>query len=359
MSGDPKGSGTAGEAVVSHLRHRVSDLEADNKKLKDRLMILEGSNNAANEAIITADQRGKIIVANGAAEAMFGPMVGQDIKSLVLKCVKEPILPRTGVSVVQKMPLPYGFELLARLEDVTNDQVFKEGITERVEIERPLLGDSRDVRISMHYVRDDNGFPFLMHMTLVDIGELLKEVAGLETKGTFERVFKREASRRFRSKQAGREPAPLTMAIIDIDNFKTFNDSYGHLVGDKVIRRVGLLVKGMAKRGGDLAARWAGDEFIVMIEANLGVAEKIISNFLEEVRGIILNAVHKDTKVFEPVFVTVSVGFTNYVTDEDIRSTFERADQALYASKEAGRNRAAHMEGYRRITDEFEAVEVK
>ena len=126
---------------------------------------------------------------------------------------------------------------------------------------------------------------------------------------------------------------PLSLILMDIDNFKSLNDTYGHLFGDKILSGMGEIIKS-AIRMQDTAYRYAGDEFtIILPETEL---EKAIA-VAERVR----QAIENETQVLSdprPLKVTVSIGVVEYLTDEEIKSFVHRADSAMYESKRKGRN---------------------
>jgi len=126
---------------------------------------------------------------------------------------------------------------------------------------------------------------------------------------------------------------PLALLLLDIDNFKMYNDTYGHLEGDKVLIRIGQIIQSCL-RTMDFAFRYGGEEFTVILpettaeEAN-NVAHRIktaveFENFFPEPE----NAVN----------VTISIGVTEYYNKEQLSAFIKRADQAMYLSKEKGRN---------------------
>lgn len=126
---------------------------------------------------------------------------------------------------------------------------------------------------------------------------------------------------------------PLTIAIFDIDHFKNINDTYGHQAGDRVIKVIG---RSIAKRlrEVDFFCRYGGEEFVALMpETDSATALAV----LEKVRDAIANAAfnYKD----QPMAITLSVGLTEFRTNDSLESAFERADQALYTAKSEGRNR--------------------
>jgi len=127
---------------------------------------------------------------------------------------------------------------------------------------------------------------------------------------------------------------PLALILMDIDNFKSLNDTYGHLFGDKILSGIGEIIK-LAIRTQDTAYRYAGDEFtIILPETELEMAISVA----ERVR----QAIEIETQALsypKPLKVTVSIGVVEYLTDEDIKSFVHRADSAMYVSKKRGRNK--------------------
>ncbi len=129
---------------------------------------------------------------------------------------------------------------------------------------------------------------------------------------------------------------PLSLLMIDIDHFKNINDTHGHLIGDRVIRFLAQVLRQNIK-GKDMAARYGGEEFVVML-TNTGLrgAEAVAEGIRQAVADAKL--VRSDNK--QPLGrITVSLGVTEYLPGEDPVETVNRADQALYQSKQNGRNR--------------------
>jgi diguanylate cyclase len=129
---------------------------------------------------------------------------------------------------------------------------------------------------------------------------------------------------------------PLTLLITDIDHFKRFNDSYGHLTGDQVLRLVALSVKQNVK-GADLAARFGGEEFAVILpntpmRSALTVAEHIR-------RAVMSKELVKRSTGENLGRVTISIGVASYRPGDTYASLIDRADTCLYAAKRGGRNK--------------------
>ncbi len=149
-------------------------------------------------------------------------------------------------------------------------------------------------------------------------------LTGLANRREFSSVLTREVerSRRFGS--------PLSVIMCDIDHFKRVNDTFGHDVGDLVLRGVSELVT-RNTRSLDVAARWGGEEFMILLPQTGLDAAGIVA---EKLRAVV--AGHRFEKAGR---VTLSFGVTGYTRSEDVEAMLKRADQALYAAKRNGRNR--------------------
>lgn len=126
---------------------------------------------------------------------------------------------------------------------------------------------------------------------------------------------------------------PLSLLLIDIDNFKSYNDRFGHLDGDKVLSGFGEIIS-KCLRGMDSAYRYGGEEFTILLpETPISEAVKVaerIQNILTETQFRSMTGALSQ--------ITVSIGITEYSTDEDLSSFILRADRAMYLSKDKGKN---------------------
>jgi diguanylate cyclase len=157
-------------------------------------------------------------------------------------------------------------------------------------------------------------------------------LTGLKNRRAFDATLHEACS------QANKPNTTLSLLLIDIDHFKDVNDTYGHLIGDKVIRSVGALLSANIK-GKDTVARMGGEEFAVLLpETPLANAERVG----EVLRAAIERSRLKRADTGETVGrVTVSIGVAAYQPGESNDNFIERADKALYLSKKAGRNRVS------------------
>jgi diguanylate cyclase len=129
---------------------------------------------------------------------------------------------------------------------------------------------------------------------------------------------------------------PLSLLMFDIDHFKSFNDSYGHLTGDQVLRLVGMSLKQTIK-GQDITARYGGEEFAVVLP-NTALRQAL--TVADHIRRTVMSKELKKKSTGEILGrVTISVGVSILKPGDDTDSLIERADACLYAAKRNGRNR--------------------
>ena len=129
---------------------------------------------------------------------------------------------------------------------------------------------------------------------------------------------------------------PVSVIMMDIDHFKNFNDTYGHQVGDEVLKTVAAIMEDSV-RAIDTVARYGGEEFVVICP------EMDADHALHPAERIRSMVEYHDFRINEKkVPITISLGIASYPTDAVTRKDLiRRADEALYASKEQGRNRAS------------------
>jgi diguanylate cyclase (GGDEF)-like protein len=138
---------------------------------------------------------------------------------------------------------------------------------------------------------------------------------------------------------ARQENRPLSLLMLDIDNFKAYNDKHGHALGDEAIKLVGSALRRHARKP-VLACRYGGDEFCMILpgtdsQSAAAIAERLRSNV--------------ETARSDALRITISVGYAS-LADGDFKtpeSLFDAADAAMYSAKEGGRNRVADFRGRR------------
>lgn len=196
---------------------------------------------------------------------------------------------------------------------------------------------------SMLDQRDRRGF---LQARLIDIekqqlNQLSQEMArlsqedgltGLANRRHFNEVLAREWA------IAEREQQSIALIFIDVDHFKPYNDTYGHLEGDKTLSQVGKTLKKMAKRPADLAARYGGEEFVLLLP-NTTIEGAF--TLAEEVRQAVddLAIPHKSSKAAKHVSVSIGLSALIPNNQNSINTLIDNADEGVYAAKKAGRHR--------------------
>ncbi len=131
---------------------------------------------------------------------------------------------------------------------------------------------------------------------------------------------------------ADREAYSFAICFFDLDLFKAINDNYGHHVGDLVLKKFSELASG-AVSDIDYCSRFGGEEFVlILVKKNMEAAREIADNIRRLVQDADFDAIE------EGLNVTVSVGVSEFVPQEDIENCLTRADEALYEAKDSGRN---------------------
>lgn len=164
-----------------------------------------------------------------------------------------------------------------------------------------------------------------MNATLIELSETDK-LTGLKNRRYFQEKLEEQLSNNEKS------ASPFSLFILDIDHFKKVNDTFGHQVGDEVLAQLAQLLKNQA-RSLDIVARYGGEEFVVILPETDQNEAKAIA---EQLRQAVEQAKWQTGRI------TVSVGIATAIKTDNETTILQRADKALYASKENGRNRVTH-----------------
>jgi diguanylate cyclase (GGDEF)-like protein len=158
-------------------------------------------------------------------------------------------------------------------------------------------------------------------------------LTGLGNRRRFDTVVAFELSR---ATQTG---APLTLLLCDVDHFKSCNDHHGHGAGDALLIQIGQVLTRFCRRGGDLAIRYAGDEFALLLP---GVPRDTAHRFADQVRAAVKNLPPPWSRAAAGDCVTVSIGGAIFQSAQACSASWlvGQADQALLEAKRAGRDRA-------------------
>jgi len=176
-----------------------------------------------------------------------------------------------------------------------------------------------------------------LHLKVVRQQRLLERLANIDgltelaNRRRFDEVYEREWARARRGRR------PLSLALLDIDAFKQYNDRYGHPAGDRALRSVARVAGAAMRRPSDLAARYGGEELLLLMpETDAEDAQRVAVAVREAVAALEIN--HEASNV-APV-LTVSIGGATYDPEggEQQAELFEAADDELYRAKQGGRN---------------------
>ena len=209
-------------------------------------------------------------------------------------------------------------------EGLTHEDVMNQA---RVQIVNVSLGTAADLQQARRRAEALEG-----ENKNLEVAAQTDRLTGLANRAAFEDFLGAQIDERL----AGRIPRALGVVMIDVDHFKSFNDTYGHQAGDEVLRRVGEVLKRHTRKG-DLSARYGGEEFVVVAPYTNTFGIKTMA---ERLRG----AIADERIEFEgqELSVTASLGaacIAAFQSPEDGKALVKLADHFLYKAKENGRNR--------------------
>lgn len=159
-------------------------------------------------------------------------------------------------------------------------------------------------------------------------------LTGAANRRYFDRFVREEWARGVRSYR------PVSLLMVDIDEFKAYNDNYGHVAGDEVLRRVAEALAQGVRRSVDFLARYGGEEFVVILP---NTAQEGAATVAEALRARVEGLEIPHELSLPGKIITISIGAASFVPQADVpwSQLVEAADRALYRAKEAGRNRVA------------------
>jgi two-component system chemotaxis family response regulator WspR len=187
----------------------------------------------------------------------------------------------------------------------------------------------------------DQAFRFLRESqkNLADANIALQKLAALDALTGIANRRRFDDTMRIEWQRGQRDRKPLTLLMCDVDFFKAYNDSFGHLAGDLCLKKVAAVLTEHLKRPADLAARYGGEEFaIILPETELTGALIVAESCRRHLEQLAIENPNATTALSS---VTMSVGVASVVPSPQARleDLIAQADQALYAAKRAGRNR--------------------
>lgn len=167
---------------------------------------------------------------------------------------------------------------------------------------------------------------------------LVDGLTNIANRRSFDKKLEEEWLRSLRAKR------PISLLMIDLDYFKIFNDTYGHLAGDDCLRTVGLILKNIANRSSDLPARYGGEEFAVILpETDMQGAYEIAELIHDQVAQ--REIPHKTSNISQYLTVSIGIATLRKATSKNLPiELVKKADEQLYIAKHEGRNRTTGIE---------------
>jgi diguanylate cyclase (GGDEF)-like protein/PAS domain S-box-containing protein len=211
-------------------------------------------------------------------------------------------------------------------------------------------GDYVWIRDVVHVIRNADGSVDSLVGFMLDIGERKRmeqqlqdvqaelerqsqedSLTGIANRRKFETVLHREWG------AACVSGAPLSMLLLDIDFFKQYNDCYGHIGGDGCLARFAHILSGVASRPGDLAGRFGGEEFVILLPGtDLAGAEKLAAEFQAQLTAAAIP--HRRSQIGEYLTASIGVGTVIPTAEREPAAFVSAVDALLYDAKKAGRN---------------------
>lgn len=218
------------------------------------------------------------------------------------------------------------------LQDI-QDAIAKDGLAEAQEAVTEAVGRvshtfTQQRQAYEQQIRELNDRLSSLRQDLVAAREEMQRdsLTDLFNRGAFDQGLEHSVNLHFISNQ------PVTLALIDLDHFKTINDTCGHATGDMVLKAVAETLSRTFIRKSDLVCRYGGDEFAVILnDTSAENTAPLLQRFLDALKRI-------DVSAAGSVPVGCSIGYTEVTPGDDVVSLIKRADEGLYAAKAAGRN---------------------
>lgn len=191
---------------------------------------------------------------------------------------------------------------------------------------------TKPVKIDIARIRAHNHLELKRHRDLLVKLALTDSLCGIPNRRSFDMCLEREWRRGLRFVR------PLSMVLIDVDTFKSFNDRYGHPAGDACLRRIAEIVENGLERPGDIVARYGGEEFACILPETEGEGAALIA---EQLRRAVLDARIPHIGATADGHVSISCGVATLIPSHGLQpaALVDMADKALYVAKSDGRNR--------------------
>jgi len=289
-----------------------------------------------NSVLVVDDEKANIIALTSMLSqeyTIYAAKTGQDAIWIAKEYLPDVIL----LDIL--MPEMDGYETFARLKSDEDTQsipiIFVSGLANAEHEEKGLdLGASdyisKPYTPSIVKLRVRNQIKIVTQLRIINHLSTTDQLTGIPNRRSFNIQVNKEWSRNMREKK------PLSLLLLDIDRFKAFNDTYGHQLGDEVLRLIAATLVDSLRRSSDFAARWGGEEFVVLLpNTDMNGAWKNAERIRENIEKTSVSTLSGQT-----VGLTVSIGVATMVPTQDATQNdlISQADKALYTAKDNGRN---------------------
>ena len=320
--------------------HDVTDQKRIEETIRESEETYRSILNASPDDITITDLEGRILMISPAAKKMFGyePEYEKFIGAMLVDYIVPEDVEKAKANIVRMYQ--GNFRRPNEYRGVRQDKSIFD-----IEINSGFINNAAGQPTKMVFiVRDvterkqaENQIKELVRQleiekNIAQLNSITDSLTGLSNRRYLDEALRTEF---FRLKRAG---AQLSLIMLDVDYFKKFNDSYGHLAGDDCLRQIGAALKAIVSRVPDIVARYGGEEFLVILPETDG---KGAADLAEQIRKAVeeLKIPNKASDIAE--YVTISLGVvTAYTTGlSSPEQLVALADEAMYRAKQAGRNR--------------------
>ena len=344
--------------TVPHIVSAIRDI-TERKQAEEALMESEEKYrsilNASPDDITITDLEGRILMVSPASKAMFGyePDYDEFIGTWLVDFIVSEDVARaqSNIRLMYKGAHPTPNEYRGVRQDLS---IFD------IEVNSGFVYNASGQPTKMVFIIRDITARKLAEQKILELVQQLEiekntaqlnsitdSLTGLGNRRYFDEALSTEF---YRLKRSG---STLSLIILDVDYFKRFNDSYGHIAGDNCLRQIGTTLKTIVGRAPDIVARYGGEEFVVILpETKDNGAEALAERIRKTVEELAIP--HSASDIAE--HITVSLGVvTVYTTKLALpQQVVALADEALYCAKKRGRNRVAVMTNKESLNYEYE-----
>ena len=332
---------TDGDKQIVSVIHDITNRKKAEQEIRESKELYLSIINSSPDDITIAQMDGSILMVSPAGKKMFGFEANVDELSL-------------NLNIMDFLDPEFREKARDKQMKMLQGEVF--GPSEYMGLR--LDGTKFDIEVNTAFIRDIEGKPIKIVLAIRDISErkeaeakiqelilqleieknaekvnsITDSLTGIANRRYFDEILNKEF---YRLKRSG---APLSLIMLDVDYFKKYNDTYGHLAGDNCLKQIGNILKNSVGRVYDSVTRYGGEEFgIILPETSLEGAITLAESIKKSVED--LKIIHEKSEINE--YITVSLGVTTLSTVdiESVEEIIERADKALYRAKSNGRNR--------------------